>query len=106
MSQYRIQERLGVFYSINSISQLLKNRGVSDQKARFVSDHLDPKALQDWMQQTCKHIVLAQDGARYHTSAAMKAYFARHQDRLTVFKLPCYSLLYNPIEKLWKSRSK
>jgi transposase len=51
---------------------------------------------------TRKHIVLIQDGAKYHTSAAMRAFFQAHQDRLTVFQLPCYSPDYNPIEKLWK----
>ena len=49
-----------------------------------------------------KHIVLIQDGARYHTSAAMKAFFEAHKHRLTVFDLPAYSPDYNPIEKLWK----
>ena len=52
--------------------------------------------------QTTKHIVLLQDGARYHTSAAMKEFFAQHADRLTVFQLPSYSPDFNPIEKLWK----
>jgi transposase len=28
--------------------------------------------------------------------------FQQHQDRLTVFALPCYSPDYNPIEKPWK----
>ncbi len=47
-------------------------------------------------------IILIQDGVRYHTSAAMKAFFEQHQDRLTVFQLPSYSPDFNPIEKLWK----
>jgi transposase len=46
--------------------------------------------------------VLIQDGAMYHTSAAMRAFFEQHRDRLTVFGLPCYSPDYNPMEKLWK----
>jgi transposase len=54
------------------------------------------------LEQTDQHIVLAQDGARYHTSAAMKLFFEQHADRLTVFQLPSYSPDYNPIEKLWK----
>jgi transposase len=32
----------------------------------------------------------------------MREFFAKHTDRLTVFKLPSYSPDYNPIEKLWK----
>ena len=47
-------------------------------------------------------IILIQDGAKYHASAAMKPFFAAHADRLTVFQLPTYSPDFNPIEKLWK----
>lgn len=52
--------------------------------------------------QTTQRLVLIQDGARYHTSKAAQAFFAQHQERLTVFQLPSYSPDYNPIEKLWK----
>lgn len=48
------------------------------------------------------HLILIQDGARYHTSKDMKEFFKAHEDRLTVFQLPSYSPDYNPIEKLWK----
>ncbi len=51
---------------------------------------------------TRKHIILIQDGARYHTSGAMKSFFASREARLTVYQLPSYSPDYNPIEKLWK----
>ncbi len=54
------------------------------------------------LEQTTQPIILIQDGARYHTSAAMKEFFARHADRLTVAQLPSYSPDLNPIEKLWK----
>jgi transposase len=50
---------------------------------------------------TCPSILM-QDGARYHTSAATKAFFAQQTARLQVFQLPTYSPDYNPIEKLWK----
>ncbi len=49
-----------------------------------------------------KHLILIQDGASYHTSKAMREFFQKHSDRLTVYKLPGYSPDYNPIEKLWK----
>ncbi|MEW6126879.1 MAG: IS630 family transposase [Acidobacteriota bacterium] len=52
--------------------------------------------------QSNRPIVLIQDGARYHTSKAMQAFFGKHADRLTVFQLPSYSPDFNPIEKLWK----
>ena len=52
--------------------------------------------------QTSGHVMLIQDGARYHTSAETKGFFAQHAERLTVYQLPAYSPDYNPIEKLWK----
>jgi transposase len=56
--------------------------------------------------QTTQPIMLMQDGARYHTSAAMQRFFGTHSERLTVFQLPSYSPDYNPIEKLWKKVKK
>ena len=58
--------------------------------------------LEEVLAKTRKHIIIVQDGARYHTSAAMQKFFTQHQHRLTVFDLPSYSPDYNPIEKLWK----
>ena len=58
------------------------------------------------LEQTTQHIMLIQDGASYHTSAAMQACFAHHTARLQVFQLPGYSPDYNPIEKLWKNIKK
>jgi len=54
------------------------------------------------MSKTRKHIILIQDGAKYHTSKAMKEFFAKRADRITVYNLPSYPPDYNPIEKLWK----
>src|ERR1017187_2694493 len=48
------------------------------------------------------HIILIQDGARYHTSKDVNEFFSAHSKRLSVFQLPSYSPDYNPIEKLWK----
>jgi len=39
-----------------------------------------------------------QDGARYHISQAMQAFFAAHTDRITVYQLLRYSPDFNPIE--------
>jgi len=52
--------------------------------------------------QTTEHLFLIQDGAKYHTSKAMKQFFAQHADRITVCQLPSYSPDYNPIEYLWR----
>jgi transposase len=54
------------------------------------------------LEQTTQPILLIQDGARYHTSAETKAFFAQQTARLQVVQLPTYSPDYNPIEKLWK----
>lgn len=58
------------------------------------------------MAQTTQHLILIQDGAKYHTSKAMKEFFAQHQERLTVYQLPSYSPDYNPIEYLWRNTKK
>jgi transposase len=58
------------------------------------------------LMQTTEHLFLIQDGAKYHTSKATKAFFAQHAERLTVFQLPSYSPDYNPIEYLWRKTKK
>jgi transposase len=58
--------------------------------------------LRQVLERTTQDIILIQDGARYHTSAETKAFFAQHAARLQVAQLPTYSPDYNPIEKLWK----
>ena len=50
---------------------------------------------------TTQPLILIQDGARYHTSKACKAFF-QQQERLSVYQLPSYSPDFNPIEHLWK----
>lgn len=49
-----------------------------------------------------RYIILIHDGARYHTSAQMRDFYAQHSSRLHVEELPTYSPDFNPIEKLWK----
>lgn len=56
--------------------------------------------------QTTQHLILIQDGARYHTSKAVKQFFEDHADRLTVYQLPSYSPDFNPIEYLWRNVKK
>jgi transposase len=45
-----IYQRFGVAYSVYYVAELLKNLGLSYQKARFISDHLDDvaPAQEDW----------------------------------------------------------
>ena len=62
--------------------------------------------LGEVLTQTNQHIILIQDGAKYHTSRAMQDFFAAHADRLTKCQLPAYSPDFNPIEALWKKVKK
>ena len=45
--QHVLDERLGVLSSVHYLSQLLKNRGFSYQKARLVSAHQEPTQRQE-----------------------------------------------------------
>jgi len=62
--------------------------------------------LSDVLAQTKQHVILIQDGAKYHTSRLMTAFFAAHSDRVTKYQLPSYSPDFNPIEFLWKKVKK
>jgi transposase len=59
--------------------------------------------LEQVLGQTTQMLLLVQDGARYHTAAKTKEFFARHAQRLVVVQLPSYSPDYNPIEHLWRN---
>jgi transposase len=58
------------------------------------------------LQQTQQHLILIQDGARYHTSKETTQFFQDHATRITPFQLPSYSPDFNPIEFLWKKLKK
>ena len=87
-----------VFGAIDYFSGRLFFQGI---EGRFNSDSYQA-FLQMIMAQTTVHLFLIHDGARYHTSAATKAFLAAHHDRITEHPLPSYSPDYNPIEYLWK----
>lgn len=55
------------------------------------------------MHQTKSHLIIIQDGAKYHTSQATQAFFHIHRQRLTCYQLPGYSPDFNPIEHLWQA---
>src|SRR5438874_4552517 len=48
MIQQLIADRFGGFYNVCYIAQVLKNLGLSSQKAAFVSDHLHEDERQAW----------------------------------------------------------
>ena len=75
------------------------------QTAKFTSEAYQT-FLCHILADTTTPLFIIQDGARYHTSAAMRAFFAAHADRLTVFQLPRYSPDFNPIEYLWRKLKK
>lgn len=50
--QQVILKEFGVLYNRNYLCTLLHNLGYSYQKARFVSDHLDPVARKEWLEKT------------------------------------------------------
>ena len=74
-------------------------------KGRFHSESYAASRLAV-LAHTHRHVVVVQDGARYHTSAAMQRFFEAHADRLTIEQLPAYSPDFNPIEPLWKKVKK
>jgi transposase len=62
--------------------------------------------LRDVLSHTPRHVVVIQDGARYHTSKALQEFCAIHAERLTIEQLPAYAPDCNPIEHLWKKVKK
>lgn len=87
-----------VFGAIEFFSGRLIYQGTEE---RFQSSSYQ-SFLRYLLSQVPGKIILIQDGARYHTSKATRAFFEQHQDRLIVYNLPSYSPDYNPIEYLWK----
>ena len=75
------------------------------QESKFNSESYI-QFIKEVLSKTRKHIILIQDGARYHTSAETKQFLNKRQDRISVYNLPSYSPDYNPIEKLWKKVKK
>ncbi len=51
---------------------------------------------------TRSHLLLIQDGAKYHHSAEVLSFLEEKKRRVTPYKLPAYSPDLNPIEGLWK----
>jgi transposase len=91
-----------VFGLVDFFSGALFSQGIT---GKFNSDSYQA-FLDEVLKQTQGHLVLIQDGARYHTSKAMQEFFAKHVDRLTVVPLPAYSPDFNPIEYLWRNLKK
>jgi transposase len=52
-----IEQEFGVLYSVKYVADLLRNLGLTYQKARFVSDHLDEARRHHWLTQEWPAIV-------------------------------------------------
>jgi transposase len=57
--QNLIEREFGVLYRVKYVAELLRNLGLSYQKARCVSDHLDDARRQRWLMQEWPAIVAA-----------------------------------------------
>jgi|TARA_Y100000310_G_scaffold314713_1_gene364358 transposase len=88
-----------VFGAADVLSGRLFYQGIED---RFNSETYT-QFLTRVIQKTKQHLIIIQDGARYHTSKATQAFFQTHQARLTRYQLPSYSPDFNPIEHLWQA---
>jgi transposase len=97
-----IRKAYRVFGLLDCFSGRLYQRGLDGKfNADSYSDFLT------WvLTQTTEQLIVIQDNAAYHTSAAMHTFYAAHADRLTIYQLPAYSPDLNPIEGLWKKVKK
>jgi len=57
MIQHLVLEKFGVFYSARYLSELLKNSGLSFQKAAFVGDKQDEEARKKWLKKQWPEIL-------------------------------------------------
>ena len=57
MIQHLVLEKFGVFYSARYLSELLKNMGLSFQKATFVGDKQDEKSRKKWLKKQWPEIL-------------------------------------------------
>jgi transposase len=62
--------------------------------------------LLEVLAKTSQHLIIIQDGARYHPSKDMQEFFAEHAKRIRPYQLPRYSPNYNSIEYLWRNVKK
>jgi transposase len=93
-------------YKVFGLIDAFSGRFFSKAQAGRVNSASYAAFLLDVLAQTTQHVVVMQDGARYHTSKAMQAFFETHADRLSSEPLPTDSPDFNPIEHLWKKVKK
>lgn len=87
-----------VFGAVDAFSGRLFYEGIQERFNSQTYCHF----LTHLLHKTNAHLIIVQDGARYHTSADTRAFFEAHP-RLTRVQLPSYSPDFNPIEHLWKA---
>jgi transposase len=91
-----------VFGLIDFLSGALFTKG---HTGKFNADSYQAFLL-EVLAKTHGHLIIIQDGARYHTSKSMQEFFRQHADRITVYQLPAYSPEFNPIEYFWRKLKK
>lgn len=98
-----IRKAYRVFGALNCFGGQFYSRGLEERKFNSTSYQ---EFLEWLLTQVSGSLILIQDNAPYHTSAALRQFYAAHSDRLTVYQLPSYSPDLNPIEGLWKKIKK
>jgi transposase len=98
-----IRKAYRVFGLLDCFGGTLYQQGLEGKKFNSATD---ANFLTWVLTQTSDHLIVIQDNAKYHTSAEMQTFYAKHKDRLTVYQLPPYSPDLNPIEGLWKKVKK
>jgi len=88
-----------VFGAVDALSGRLFYQGI---QGRFNSQSYI-QFLTQIMQKVRVHLMIIQDGAKYHTSRETSAFFDAHRAHLTSIQLPSYSPDFNPIEHLWQA---
>jgi transposase len=89
-----------------SVIEYFTGRFLYQGQAGRLNSEVYKAFLTSVLEQATQPIMLIQDRARYHTSAAMQGFFAASTEPLTVFQLSSHSPDYNPIEKLLKKVKK
>ena len=91
-------QRLAVFGALDYASGQVVSR-IAEQKGSTGFAAFLEQIAHTWPDD---HLVLVLDNVSYHRSAAMRAWWAAQDGRLTPFWLPAYAPQLNLIERVWR----